>query len=339
MTCSTNHSSHAAFTFALVALFFVMCFTPAVAPLASDSGKNADTVSSRVVTSLPVKTLSRPQWARFSPTNPRLLLLDIDNRGYLALLPQGITREIGKGLLPIGWLGQIVVGRDQNGRFKFLDAETLTSPDKVTLGSVSLPWNFGKGRRLWFDLAYPKALTTVIPPVIPGSENESLTLTTSEEQSDVLVDPNSGHRNVIDATGKPVFQGEKRIYGITISPDTFKLVLYYGNTEHVLFNRLTGSTIELPTTIEAWTWLPDNSTLLGQVNVPVNARFEEVASTKLYVYELRSGNLKHIKLPPCLRKAALRILDVSTGGQFIVLAEQVVPESVYLGIMVLELVW
>lgn len=312
-----------------------MCFTPAVAPLASAPGKNADTVSSRIVTSLQVKAMSRPQWARFSPTNPQMLLLDIDNRGYLAMLPQGITREIGKGLLPVGWLGQIVVGRDQKGRFKFLDAETLTSPDKITLGPVSLPWNFGKDRRLWFDFAFSVSHNTAIQ----GPKNKGQAFTTREEKADLLIDPNSGYRNIIDKTGKLVFKGEKRIYGITISPDTYKLIVYYGNTEHVLFNRLTGSIMKLPATIEEWTWLPDNSTLLGQVSVSLDARFEIVAYTKLYVYELRSGDLKHIKLPQRLRTTALRILDVSTGGQFIVLAEQVVPESVYLGVMVLELVW
>ncbi len=268
-----------------------------------------------------------------------MILLDIDNQGYLALLPNGGTHAIGKGFLPIGWLGQTFVGRDGRGRFQLLDAKTLSPSDKVTLGSVSLPWNVGKGRRLWFDFTFPESFSTVVPPLIPGSINEGLRLTAHEEQADLFVDPTSSHRNVLDATGKTVFRGKKRIYRITASPDTYKLVLYYGNTEHVLFNRLTGSAIELPAKIEAWTWLPDNSTLLGQVSVPANARFEKVVSTKLYVYELRRGNLKHVQLPLLLRKAALRILDVSTKGQIVVLAEQVVPESEYLGAMVLELVW
>ncbi|MEJ7618483.1 MAG: hypothetical protein WKF30_16300 [Pyrinomonadaceae bacterium] len=164
-------------------------------------------------------------------------------------------------------------------------------------------------------------------------------LTAREDQAAAAVASDGANRNIVDASGRVVFRGDKQIYGISLSPDDYKILVYYGNTEYVLFNRLTRRTTQLPPTIHAWTWLPDSSTLLGEVSLSGQPSREEVTSTELYIYELAGARLARIALPPPLRGVALKILDVSAKGHILVEAERVVPKPAYLGLTILEVLW
>lgn len=337
MICLTSRKPHRG----RASQFGVVLSLLALATNASPAAESAasGTVDARLVTRLQFTPESRPQWARFSPANPKLVLVGLDDRGVLVSLPKGTTRRIAKELSPVGWLGQAIVVRGQGGHFGLIDADDLTPARQVAAGALSLPWTFGKNRRLRFDAALPKSATSAIPLLIPGAEAGENTLVAHEEPAAVVVAPDDTGRNVVDAGGRVLFRGDKKIYGISLSPDTYQLVVYYGNTEHVLFNRLTRRTTRLPSSIHAWTWLPDGSTLLGEVSQSGKPNQEEVTSTDLYIYALAEGRLEQIALPSPARGAALTVLDVSTDGQIIVDAERVVPKPTYLGLMVLALQW
>ena len=142
----------------------------------------------------------------------------------------------------------------------------------------------------------------------------------------------------MDDIGTSIFQSDAAIYGFALSPDTYRLVVYHGNTDHVVLNRLTGRQFELPKDIHAWTWLPDSNSLLGQVSVGLSPRSEEVVSTALHAYQL-DGQRQEVELPLALDGAALQILDISTSGDILLTAERVIPEAAYLGVFVLALDW
>jgi len=296
-------------------------------------------INSQLVTRLHLKTNSRPRWARFSPANPNLILLDVDGQGILASLPAGTIRGIPNGMLPAGWLGPTVVVSDKSGRFRLLSSVDLTSSKTMTAGAVSLPWPFGKNHRLWFDFALSETASAALRSPVPGAEIKDLPLIAREDQASVAIAPDGADRNLVDSSGHVFFRGTKKIYGFSLSPDTYKILVYYGNTEHVLFNRLIKRTTKMPSTIHAWTWLPDSSTLLGEVSLGGEPSREEVTSTDLYIYELAGAKLERIELPSPVRGVALKILDISAEGQILVEAERVFPEPAYLGPMVLELLW
>ncbi|MEZ0469749.1 hypothetical protein [Luteimonas salinilitoris] len=296
-------------------------------------------IDSRLVARVPLEPESRPQWARFSPENPRHILVGIDNRGVLVSLPEGTTRHIAGELSPVGWLGQTVVARDQSGRFRLLDTNDLIPTTRVAAGSLSLPWTFGKDHRIRFDVALPGAAISTIPLRIPGAGTDERALIAYEDRGPAVVAPDDNASTVVDAAGGVLFRGDKKIYGVSLSPDAYKLLVYYGNTEHVLFNRLTKHTTRLPPIIHAWTWLPDSSTLIGEISLSGEPAHEEVDSTDLYIYDLAGAKLDQVGLPSFVRGAALKILDVSVEGHILVEAERVTPEPAYLGLMVLELLW
>ena len=229
--------------------------------------------------------------------------------------------------------------RDSSGSFRLLDGESLTFSKKVTIGALSLPWTLGKNRSLSFNLNLPETKSTGVLSPISGAEIKDLPLITLEDQLDLHVDSNSADHNVVDTNNQVIFRGDRKIYGIAISPNTYQIIVYYGNTEYVLFNRLTGRSIHLPPTIHAWTWLPDSTTLLGEVSITEEKHIEEVTRTELYVFETVGQNLSRINSPLPVQDVALRILDVSVTGQILVEVERVVPEYAYLGLMVYELVW
>ena len=292
----------------------------------------AQTINSTVVTELRFDA-GRPRWARFSPANPNSILLEVDGRGYLATLPQGTIRRIADGNLPVGWLGGTLVV-DQSGTFKLLDPDNLTPATDVIVGSVPLPRTYGPGRRMRFVSALSGDAASTIPSVIPDADTTGFAMFAREEAGFSVVN----ETQVIGVGGRVVFTAEKKIYGIAVSPDDYKLVLYFGNRDYVLFNRLSQRTSVLPTEIETWTWLPDGTTLLGEVTEPASLRYEAVGRTQLYLYEA-GGGLVGIELPAPLDNAALRILDVSTEGHVLFEAEQVVPESVYYGVRGTKIEW
>lgn len=319
MTCSTSHKRPAVLVASFIAVVSAMVSTA----VGQEAAVSATTpLGSRLVSSLQLKPESRPQWARFSPSNPQLVLVDLDGGGLLLSLPQGKTRSIPKGLAPIGWLGGTLVVRDQKGSFQLLDAGDLTASKSLATGSLPLPWTFGKDQRLGFNL-----------------EMSGRALTTHQDKAVAAVAIEGDGRNVVDVGGRVLFRGDKKIYKIVLSPDTYKIVVYYGNTDYVLFNSLTRRTIKLPSAIHHWTWLPDSSTLLGEVSRGGKPGREEVTSTEFYIYELGSARLTPVALPPQARGLALKIFDVSTEGRILVDAERVVPRQEYLGLMVLELLW
>jgi hypothetical protein len=298
----------------------------------------APALGSRVVATFRLGPESRPQWARFSPVNPHLALIDLGGQGLLLSIPQGTTRRIDKGLSPVGWLGETLVVRDQRGGLRLLDGGTLTPPANASVGLLPLPWTFGKDRLMRFQMALPETSTTGITLTRAAGGDRGV-VTAREEQSPVAVAPDGAGRNLVDAGGRVVFRGDRKIYGISASPDGYKILVYYGNTEYLLFNRLTGRTTRLPPIIHAWTWLPDSNTLLGDVSLSGQPSREEVTSTELYIYEPEGARLTRIVLPPSLRGVALKILDISAEGYILVEAERVVPEPAYLGLTVVEVLW
>ena len=338
MTCSISPKFYRPIA-VLLASVLVQAFLITGIGSAGEQVEKLAVIKSQLVTRLHLKADSHPRWARFSPVNPRLILLDIDGQGVIASLPMGTIRHIPQGMLPVGWLGQSVVVRDHSGSFRLLDGEGLTPSKHLIMGALSLPWTLGKNRRLSLNLKLPETGSTMALSRIPGAEIKDLPLITLEDQASLHVNPDGAGRDVLDASGQVVFRGSKKIYGIALSPDAYRLIVYYGNTEYVLFNRLTGRRINLPATMHAWVWLPDSTTLLGEVSITADNRVEEVARTELYVFETVGQRLARINLPSPVQGASLRILDVSTSGEILVEAERVVPEYAYLGLMVYELVW
>lgn len=333
---SISHNTRGALTAALVmvATMVLGCLSQvSVPPPAAPNG-----LESRIVTSFQLKPEPRPQWARFSPVNTNLALIDLGGQGLLLSIPQGTTRRLDKELTPVGWLGETLIVRDQRGGLRLLDASDLTPAKNLSVGSLPLPWTFGKDRHLRFQLALPEMATTVTSPM-PGTKIDKCLLTTREDQATVAIAADGGGRHIVDASGRVLFQGDKQIYGISRSPDGYKLLVYYGNTEYVLFNQLTRRTTPLPSTIHAWTWLPDSSTLLGEVSQSGQPGQENVISTDLYIYELAGARLVRLALPAPLRGVALKILDVSAQGHILMEAERVVPEPAYLGLTILEVLW
>ena len=296
------------------------------------------TLNSRLAAKLQLDGESRPRWARFSPVNPRLVLIDLDGQGLLISLPRRTPLRIEKGLTPIGWRGETLIVRDESGGFRFLDADALTPVKSFALDPLPLPWNFGKDRRMRFQIPLPETATTGIR-LMPGASVDRGVLIAIEEQAPAAVASDGTGRNIVDAGGRVVFRGNKIIYGNSLSPDGYKMLVYYGNTEYVLFNRLTKRTTRLPPAIHAWTWLPDSSTLLGEISVSGKPSREEVLSTEIYIYELAGAKLARITLPAQVRGVALKILDVSAEGHILIEAEQIVPKPAYLGLMILEILW
>jgi hypothetical protein len=335
MIFSTSRNSGGVLSVSLVRVLSVMVLTAAMSQ--SDDPPASTTVVSRIIATAPLHAGSRPQWARFSPVNSHLILVDLDGQGLLFSIPPSTSRPIDKGLSPIGWLGESLVVRDQRGTYRLLNPGDLTPTRSLTVGSLPLPWTFGKDHRMRFQMTLPENGTAGIP-LMPRAKMDGSVLTALEDRAAVAISSDNDGHNVVNASGRVVFQGNKKIYGITLSPDGYKMLVYYGNTEYVLFNLLTRRSIRLPPTIHAWTWLTDSSTLLGDVSVSQPNR-EEVTATELYIYELASARLSRIALPASVRGVALKILDVSQEGTILVEAERVVPTPSYLGLMILEVVW
>ena len=180
----------------------------------------AQTVSSTLVTELRLNA-EWPQWARFSPTNPNLILLAVDGRGVLATLPQGAIRRIAEGNLPVGWLGGSVVVRDQSGPFKLLDPDNLAPTTNVIVGTVALPWTFGPGRRMRFVGALSGDAASTIPSVIPDADVTGFAIVGREEAGFSV----ANETQVVGVGGRVVFTAEKKIYGLAVSPDGSKIAI------------------------------------------------------------------------------------------------------------------
>lgn len=298
----------------------------------------AAAVSSRIIARWQIKPDSRPQWARFSPANPDLVLLDAGGEGLLLATTHSAIRHIDQTQSPVGWLGGTVVVRDQTGAFRLLEPAGLSPSGQFSLGSVPLPQALGKNRRLQFDVALPNTAKAGIRPS-HGKETGTGLVNAREDQAGFEVGAGPLGQTVVDAGGKVMFRGAKTIYGITPSPDTYKIIVYYGNTDYVLFNRLTRTTTPLPSSIHAWWWMPDNSTLLGEVSLGGEPGREQVTGTELYLRQTARTELVRLTLPPEIRGAALRILDISSEGKILIEAERVKAAPAYLGLAVLEIVW
>jgi hypothetical protein len=320
----------------MLALLLAVALEPGIGQARTPGAMGA--VSSRVVVRWPIQSDSAPQWARFSPIDPDWVLVDTGNGGLLLQASHGVVRRLPEELLPVGWLGGSIVVRGEAGAFRLLAPAELKPSTRLLPGSVPLPATWGKNRRLLFEMALPPTATTGIGASHAEKTSASL-LTTRQIQAGFGVGPDPSGQIVVDPSGKTVFRGAKRIQGVTPSPDNFKMIVYYGNTEYVLFNRLTRTTVPLPSLVHAWHWMPDNSTLLGEVSVGRDPCCEEVIRTDLYLHQTTGGGLKRVRLPQQLQDAALDILDISLEGRILVAAERVVHAPEYLGMAVLEIVW
>ncbi len=298
-----------------------------------------DALLCRIVTWISLPPESRPQWARFSPFNSRLAIVDLGGHDLLASIPHGTTRRIGEGFTPVGWLVNSLVVRDRKGNFRLLDVDKLTPARSLSLGSLPLAWTLGKDRRLQFDLVLPETATTGIPLLIPGAHKNGQSIVAHEDRLAITIGSGGADSSIVDAGGRTVFRGGKKIYRISPSPDEHKILIYYGNTEYVIYNRLTRRTTRLPAIIHSWTWFPDSTTLLGDVSSSVQPGREEVTSTSLYAYDLIGGGMSRIALPPSIRDVAIKVLDLSRDGLILIDTEKVFPKPAYLGLVVLELLW
>lgn len=339
MTCYISHKLHGKMRALTAFLLGLAMLTKAMA-CESLSTPGMAVANSQLVARLHLDTNSHPRWGQFSPQNSQLILLDVDGQGLVVSLPAGTIRKVPAGLLPVGWLRSLIVARDNKGHFRLLGPVDLTPAKTMTVGELSLPWPFGKGRRLLFDVALSETASAGFLPRSQDAVINENSLVANVTRAGLSINAKNGGREVVDPSGTIVFRGDKKIYGIMLSPDGHKLIVYFGNTDYVLVNRLTGRATKLPATIEEWNWLPDSSTLLGHVSIsPADPSHEVVTGTELYLFEPAGKRCRRIKVPFEFRDAALRVLNVSRSGEVLVEAERVVPEFVYLGLFVFGIVW
>lgn len=334
MTCSTSLS------WKLPAVGFYGCIVAALGLGllgAASADEGAEVLRSQIVTRLALEPTSRPRWGSFSPLDDDRVLLDIDSQGFVVSLPGGAMRRCRESELPVGWLNGSLLVRDAEDGFRVLDPETLNPRTELVTGTLSMPWTLGRDQELQVLGRVSAASASSAPALIPGADTTGFSLIVRERRSGIRAGGADGSE-LLGARNELVYRADRKIYRTTVSPDGFKVIVYLGNTDHILFNRLTGRSAPLPKEIEAWSWWPDSTTLLGQTTEITDPRYEEVAETRLFIHQ-PGGALEPIALPPPLNGAALTVHDLSGGGRILLGVERTVTDPAYLGLFVLEVAW
>ena len=164
-----------------------------------------------------------------------------------------------------------------------------------------------------------------------------MSIVAKERAEPVKLEERGISKRLVDEGNRTVYTSEKAIYSKVLSPDHFKVLLYFGDLHWEVINLVTRGRHTLPAKAEAWSWMPDNTTLIGWFGVQVAPGVEQVGSTELYVYDPLQRELRHISLPEELQKTVLKVLDISVEGSLLVFAERVQPEREHLGLVVLRL--
>ena len=288
-----------------------------------------------------VATLTPPGspawWAQFSPEDPMLALVATGSGAFLIQPYSGKVTKIERPGDPAGWLFGGILWCSARGTYTILDPDTMT-PDTAarTLARVSLPRTLTRGEDLTFVLRPSPEDLVDIQATSPGGRIESKIFaylvpprySVSGEDSRAIVDQERAVRGAFPW----------KIYGMKVSPDGHKLVVSFGE-RHVVWNGLTGATVELPTGYSEWMWFPDSATVVGSEGEMPSSGQEVIIRTKLAIFETTSSSLKPLRLSKPYDDAVLEVLAVSSRGLLLLRAHRTLPRTEELGWVFVAPVW
>ncbi|MEM7386459.1 MAG: hypothetical protein AAF514_16075 [Verrucomicrobiota bacterium] len=140
-------------------------------------------------------------------------------------------------------------------------------------------------------------------------------------------------RVVDTATGKTIYKPGfgKGIYGLEISGNAERLLVYRGDADYVAIDRETKKKIPLPSgpdpenkewLFSSWKWDADGQHVIGTVAFPVpgpEGREGGLSGkTDIYLYHLETKRLQKINLPSELRNKNVEVLDAGLDGKLFV---------------------
>ena len=288
----------------------------------SSAEPNPPDVEAKIVSKLPMIGGSSCRWAAFCPGNPDYVLAESDTKGFILRLASGKVDELpGKGS-PVGWVGDSILQTlDAGLTYRLLDSRSLKATTTLKLTGQALPDTTETARQAEFTVRLPADLGRSIPSTIDGGDkSKSNGWIISRSGFTVVKDTKSEQWQVRDRQGKIVFSSQKEIVNFRLSPDEYKLILNCGDQRHIIFNRLTGTTQNLPPADE-WRWLPDSSSLLGITGVSA-APEGDIVDTSLQCMLPSEKTPRRVRLPKELRASDLRILDIAGDGTILLEASK-----------------
>jgi hypothetical protein len=134
----------------------------------------------------------------------------------------------------------------------------------------------------------------------------------------------------MDREGKVLMESGKEmgIFGLAVGPDGEHVLVKGGDGKNVILTPSTGDKLQLPAyppgdnmlCIGDWYWISSN-TLLGQSGVQALDKNgkplmtdNNVAETRLYVYDLTAKQLTEVAMPAKLTQALVSVMEVSPDG-------------------------
>lgn len=294
----------------------------------------SDPLDCSVLFHWPMPAASEVRWAAFAEPDPETFLVDADSLSYLA--QRGTLIPIKNPGLPVGWLHGEIVWRDPAGQLTLLRRPSFVDRQEVPLGRVELPWTFGPSHLASLHVRQEPPRRWTFPLAIPGADVGAGGFYRREE--DPIKVAENGKSIRWRGDGSRSFG--KRIYGHFVSPDTAKVLVYFGDTDWRVVNTITGDERSLPSVVHHWFWMKDSETLLGTVGHRDPSGHEREVDTDLYVFRPIANELQLLVLPEPVDRAVLRVLDVATDGRVLLAATSTVGgEAKDLGLYVVGVNW
>ena len=205
-----------------------------------------------------------------------------------------------------------------------IDAQTPTQKE----GNKSAPRHPGEKARLAGQPSserLPLIQMKEVPYVL-----DYAALSRSLENPPFIFMGGAGTGRVVDREGKVLMESgtEMGIFGVAVGPNEKHVLVRGGDGKNVILTPATGEKLQLPVyppganmlCLGDWYWISPN-TLLGQSGVqafdkngkPLMAD-NNVAETRLYVYDLTSKQLTEVAMPAKFTQALVSVMEVSPDG-------------------------
>lgn len=289
-----------------------------LAVLVNSAASGGDTpIVARTLMKIDASDLRLYRWARFCPVNSAYVLASAGGQGILLETVGGRTTALRDGDRPIGWLRESIVVAQAPPRYLLLECPSLRPATRVALGTVDPAPGVGhRGVQLSFNVSVAMRDGLGIPTFIPGAELAEFPVIAEERPATLRLPEHLG-RTLVDGHGRTVVTCAKPIYGLKISPDQRKALMYVGNGKFRVYDTETTEFVDMPHGMYSWSWLPDSEALLGVASAS-SERTSEPESTLLRLYRLREREEIGFIVPDVVGDVYVSVLDISSDGKALV---------------------
>ena len=304
------------------------------AVLVNSAAPGGDTaIVARTLMRIDASDLRPCRWARFCPVNSAYVLASAGGREILLETVGGRTTALRDGDGPIGWLRESIVVVQAPPRYLLLECPSLRPATRVALGTVDLaPGAVRRGVQLSFHVSVAMRDEPGIPTFIPGADLAQYPVIAKERPASLRLPEHLG-RTLVDGDGRTVVTCAKPIFGLKISPDQRKALMYVGNRYFRVYNTETAEFVDMPRGMKSWTWLPDSEALLGVMDTSSPEPASGTAGPVLRFYRLRGSEEVGIIMPDVpgdvdVRNMDVSVLDVSSDGKALVSVDFLGPKEI-----------